>query len=85
MDKRKHTILVKDDMPYEHREYVQGRISGLMVGLCYGDPYDERDYGYSHTRTDEGLIMVVDCAEEVFTTFKDYVEKLYPNVCKFDI
>ena len=42
------------------------------------------DRGFAHAQNNEGLIMTVECSHEIYDKFMNYVEKMYPGVCKFD-
>ena len=81
MDKKFFNTLVKSDTEDSYTtQYVVGRISGFMHILCNGA---ESKRGGMRMR-EEGWYLGVQCTQEEYNRFAEYVETQYPGLCVFD-
>lgn len=74
-----NTLVKRDHKLY--KEYVIGRISGIMYVTCELDKnyYDRPTYECS-----EGSIFRVFCKKNDYERFAKTIEKLYPGLCEFN-
>lgn len=59
-------------------------VSGVVLGLC-DLPNGGKKRTIMMTPKDNTKIMISECTEEQYVLFKKTIEKLYPNLCAFDI
>ena len=81
MDVKKFKTLVKKEEGLGDNEYVRGRISGIIIALCY----DENKHPYRWSHADEkGRVITIRCTDEQYDKFKEIVDECYPNLCQFN-
>lgn len=73
-------IVNMDKIPGENNNYVLGRISGIMAGIC--DPYKE-DKTYVNVQPDGSnlMIMKVKASGSEFRKLKEALKAHYPGIC----
>lgn len=80
MGKKKFRITIKK----EHKlckEYVIGRISGLMYCICTG----VGNTSYAGADVGEELVLFTETTKRKYMKLKKVIEKQYPGLCEFDI
>ena len=85
MEKKIFDTLVKKNHKLGGNEYVTGRIHGMMEAICRNeDGFDEPVPCLWHI-PGVGDVMTTYCEPEKYESFKNLVEKNYPDLCEFDV
>lgn len=74
------TFVKKEGDGYYASTYAVGQISGIMHVLCNGA---ESKRGGMRMR-ELGWYLGIECTAEQYSAFAEYIEGMYPGLCKFD-
>jgi hypothetical protein len=85
MEKKIFDTLVKKDHMFGNNNYVIGRIHGMMEVICDGneDGFNKPELCLWHI-PGVGDVMTTYCEPGKYESFKNLVEKHYPNLCEFN-
>lgn len=70
----------KHNKQFGGRDYIIGRISGMMSVFCEGC---ERR-GFANVTNFHGEVLTTECTPEQYVQFVKTVDKFYPGLCIFD-
>lgn len=76
--RRKFHTLLKIENELVNRQYVRGRISGIMDVACNVKKH------YAVAAFDKGFILTCECTPKQYEKFSKIIENEYPGLCVFD-
>lgn len=65
-----------------NKEYILGRISGVMYAMCTRRYPSEGSYAIEYN--ERGYVLTTKCTEEQYQEFQEVIKYLYPGFCKFN-
>ena len=76
----KFRTFIKKDHKLGGRDYIVGRISGIMYCMCQ----DKNDISYGIAKDDSVVKLIVKCTKEQYDAFSEVIEDMYPGLCVFN-
>lgn len=81
MEEKIFKTLIRKDHKLGEKEYVEGRISGIMFCMCADF---RKTKGYVSKETDNGIVLSVMTTPKKYKEFCGVIKELYPYLCEFN-